>query len=92
MNKMTYEKFKQIIDSIDLVDEQIYQSLLDISDKKTIDGYFEQYVDDVNENEINSLIKIEYYLDKKRKEEMRLTGDIWIYVKFLDTFFVTNHI
>ena len=89
---MTYEKFKQIIDSIDLVDEQIFQSLLDISDKKTIDGYFEQYVDDVNENEINSLIKIEYYLDKKRKEEMRLTGDIWIYVKFLDTFFVTNHI
>lgn len=78
MNKMTYEKFKQIIDSIDLVDEQIYQSLLDISDKKTIDGYFEQYVDDVNENEINSLIKIEYYLDKKRKEEMRLTGDISI--------------
>ena len=78
MNKMTYEKFKQIIDSIDLVDEPIYQSLLDISDKKTIDGYFEQYVDDVNENEINSLIKIEYYLDKKRKEEMRLTGDISI--------------
>lgn len=78
MKQISYNQFERIINNTDVVDENVYNDLIDFFTKESIDRYFEIFIDKINESDIKNLNKVEYYLDQKRKEEIKLSKNMCI--------------
>ena len=91
---MDYKNFKEIIESYQLIDKDIYNSLVNCIGEKLLDEYFELYLEEININhDLDKLKKLEYYIDLKSEnveitdnDDFIIDDSIKVYLKEIGTF------
>lgn len=66
---MTYEKFKEIIESFKQIGEKEYNQLVKQYSKKTVDSFLEKYIEDNEVSEEDKFSRTVFYVEKLYEEE-----------------------
>lgn len=74
---LTYKNFKNIIESVKVVDETLYNDLIKSNSISAINNYFEMYMNDESVIENNDKYnRIRYYIDMCLEQEINIDYDL----------------
>ena len=72
---MTYEKFKEIIESFKQIGEKEYNQLVKQYSKKTVDSFLEKYIEDTKVSEEDKFSRTVFYVEQLYEEETIQSGN-----------------